>query len=68
MGADATDEMFLEMMIPHHQMAVDMSEQALKCAEHPQLRKLAQKIEDEQSAQIKQMQGYLKQNEAASKS
>lgn len=68
MGADTTDEMFLQMMIPHHQMAVDMSEKALKQADHPELRKLAQKIKDEQSAQIKQMKGYLQKIEAADES
>jgi uncharacterized protein (DUF305 family) len=65
MDGDATDEMFLEMMIPHHQMAVDMSEQALKEAEHPELKKLAQKIKNEQSAEIKLMQGYLEEIDAA---
>ncbi|PLS83582.1 MAG: DUF305 domain-containing protein, partial [Actinobacteria bacterium] len=29
MMGDATDAMFLRMMIPHHQMAVDMSEETL---------------------------------------
>ena len=66
MGADATDEMFLEMMIPHHQMAVDMSEKALEDAEHPELKDLAQKIEDEQSAQIELMKGYLDEIEKTS--
>jgi uncharacterized protein (DUF305 family) len=65
MDGDATDEMFLEMMIPHHQMAVDMSEQALKEAEHPELKKLAQKIKNEQSAEIKLMQDYLEEIDAA---
>ncbi len=59
MGADATDEMFLRMMIPHHQMAVEMSEKALEEADHPELKDLAQKIEDEQSAEIELMKGYL---------
>ena len=59
MGGDATDEMFLEMMIPHHQMAVEMSEKALEEADHPELKDLAQKIEDEQSAEIELMKGYL---------
>ena len=68
MGADATDEMFLRMMIPHHQMAVDMSEKALKDAEHPKLKDLAQKIKDEQSAEIELMQGYLDEIQAAEKS
>jgi uncharacterized protein (DUF305 family) len=51
--------MFLRMMIPHHQMAVDMSDEALSKAEHPDLRNLAQKIRDEQSSEIELMQGYL---------
>ncbi len=68
MGDNTTDEMFLEMMIPHHQMAVDMSEKALKDAKHPELKDLARKIRDEQSAQIKQMKGYLEKIEPADKS
>jgi uncharacterized protein (DUF305 family) len=65
MGGDATDEMFLRMMIPHHQLAVDMSERTLKDAEHPELKKLAQKIKNEQSAEIKLMRGYLEEIDAA---
>lgn len=59
MGGNALDVMFLKMMIPHHQMAVDMSDEALSKAEHPELRDLAQKIRDEQSSEIELMQGYL---------
>jgi uncharacterized protein (DUF305 family) len=59
MGGNALDTMFLRMMIPHHQMAVDMSEEALSKAEHPELRDLAWKIRDEQSSEIELMQGYL---------
>jgi uncharacterized protein (DUF305 family) len=59
MGGNALDTMFLKMMIPHHQMAVDMSDEALSKAEHPELRDLAQKIRDEQSSEIELMQGYL---------
>ena len=59
MGGNALDAMFLRMMIPHHQMAVDMSGEALGKAEHPELRDLAKKIRDEQSSEIELMQGYL---------
>ena len=59
MGGNALDTMFLKMMIPHHQMAVDMADEALSKAEHPELRELAQEIRDEQSSEIKLMQGYL---------
>jgi uncharacterized protein (DUF305 family) len=65
MGGDETDEMFLRMMIPHHQMAVDMSEKALEEAEHTELKDLAQKIKDEQSAEIELMEGCLEDTGAA---
>jgi len=59
MGGDALDTMFLKMMIPHHQTAVEMADEALSKAEHPELRDLAQEIRDEQSSEIQLMQGYL---------
>ncbi|QIN84435.1 DUF305 domain-containing protein [Rubrobacter tropicus] len=65
MGADVADEMFLRMMIPHHEQAIEMSEQALDKAEHPEIQGLAKKIIDEQSAEIKLMQGYLEEIERA---
>jgi uncharacterized protein (DUF305 family) len=61
MGGDATDAMFLQMMIPHHQLAIDMSEEALDEAEHAELRELAQTIIDEQAAEIELMRGYLEE-------
>ena len=63
MGGDIADAMFLRMMIPHHQDAIDMSEEALERAEHPELKELAQTIIDEQSAEIELMQGYLNEIE-----
>ncbi len=63
MGGDTTDAMFLRMMIPHHQLAIDMSEQALDEAEHPELKELAQTIIEEQSAEIELIQGYLEEIE-----
>jgi uncharacterized protein (DUF305 family) len=59
MGGDALDTMFLKMMIPHHQIAVEMADEALSKAEHPELRDLAQEIREEQSSEIQLMQGYL---------
>ena len=64
MGTDETDAMFLRMMIPHHQLAIDMSEQALDNVEHSELKELAQQIIDEQSAEIELMEGYLERIEA----
>jgi uncharacterized protein (DUF305 family) len=57
---EGRDEMFLEMMIPHHQAAVDMSNDALSKAQRPELKTLARKIIAEQTAQIELMQRYLK--------
>ncbi len=65
MGADATDEMFLEMMIPHHRMAVEMSERVLEDSDRPELKELARTIKEEQSAEIELMRGYLDEIEAS---
>ena len=56
-GADA---MFLQMMIPHHQQAVDISQLALKTSTDPELLALAQTIIKAQSAEIVQMNVWLK--------
>ncbi len=53
------EDMYLQMMIVHHQLGVDMAEEAITRSERPQIRELAQEIADEQSAQIALMQGYL---------
>ena len=52
MGGDATDAMFLRMMIPHHEQAIQMSREALDKADHPEIRQLAEQIIAEQSAEI----------------
>jgi uncharacterized protein (DUF305 family) len=60
MGASADfDRMFLQMMIPHHEAAIAMAEQALTQAEHPEIKTLAQGIITTQRAEIAEMQGYL---------
>ncbi|CAN5218166.1 hypothetical protein BH24ACT19_BH24ACT19_09260 [soil metagenome] len=64
MGGDMADVMFLRMMIPHHQLAIDMSEEALEEAEHPELEELAQTIIEEQAAEIELMRGYLEDIES----
>ncbi len=47
-----TDAMFYEMMIPHHQGAIDMSELALKNAGRAEVKALAQQIIAAQKAEI----------------
>ncbi len=59
MQGDFADRMFLEMMIPHHQRAIDMGNDALTSAQHPELKGLAKEIIAVQTAEITEMQGYL---------
>ncbi len=56
-----TDEGFIEMMIPHHQDAIDMAELALKKAQHPELKKLAQSIIQDQEREINEMKTWYQQ-------
>lgn len=52
-------EMFAEMMIPHHQQAIDMSNLALdKASSSPKLKDLAQRIIDGQTPEIVLMEGW----------
>ncbi len=59
MGGDSADRMFLRMMIPHHQLAIDMARDALTNAQHDELKGLAREIIVGQSAEITEMEGYL---------
>jgi uncharacterized protein (DUF305 family) len=53
------DVMFAQMMVPHHQQAVLMSEIALKNSTNPEVLALATQIRDAQAPEIKEMQGWL---------
>ena len=53
------DIMFLQMMIPHHQQAVDISELALTKSSDPELLALAQNIKDGQAGEIITMKAWL---------
>ena len=53
------DIMFLQMMIPHHQQAVEISDLALTKSTDPELRALAQDIRDGQAAEIITMKAWL---------
>lgn len=56
-----TDRSFIEMMIPHHQDAIDMAKMALKKAQHPELKKLAQTIIQDQEREIQEMKTWYRQ-------
>ena len=53
------DVMFLQMMIPHHQQAIDMSDLALTKSSDSELLALAKDIRDEQGAEIVKMKAWL---------
>ncbi len=55
----ATDRSFLDGMIPHHQHAVDMGEDASKRASRPELRVYAQSVVKGQGAEIAQFKRWL---------
>ena len=59
-GDLSSDEiMFLQMMIPHHQQAIDISDLALTKSADSELLALAKNIRDEQSAEIVKMKAWL---------
>lgn len=54
-----SDIMFAQMMIPHHQQAVEMSDLALKISKDSEILKLANQIKNAQAPEIVQMKGWL---------
>lgn len=65
-GLEMNEYMFAQMMIPHHQQAVDMSSLALKKSTNPGVLDLAKRIKDSQSAEIIQMRSWLGSSESNS--
>ncbi len=55
------DVMFLQMMIPHHQQAVDISELAITKSKDAELIALATVIRDGQAGEIIQMKNWLEE-------
>lgn len=51
---------FMELMIPHHQSAVEMAKMVPGKATHPELVKMSQDIVSSQQHEIQQMLGWLK--------
>lgn len=59
--ADANfDLRFMDAMIPHHQGAVKMAQEALQKSKRPEIKKLAQSIIADQDKEIAQMQQWRK--------
>ena len=60
-----SDVMFAQMMIPHHEQAVQISDLGLKIPKNVEVLKLAAEIKDAQSPEILQMTSWLNQANAA---
>ena len=60
-GASAADAMFAQMMVPHHQQAVEMSTLAETRASSPKIKALAAEIKEAQQPEIDQMTAWLEE-------
>ncbi|PAX58441.1 DUF305 domain-containing protein [Brunnivagina elsteri] len=59
-GMMTHDQHFIEMMIPHHEQAIQMADLALNRSKRPEIIKLAQAIKKEQNSEIQQMRTWYK--------
>ena len=55
------DQMYIDMMIPHHASIVSLAQAALPRLHDERLRALAEKIMSEQTAEIDELRGYREQ-------
>lgn len=61
----STDIMFAQMMIPHHQQAVEMAQLAKKNTTNPDILALADQIEKAQGPEIEQMTRWINSSGAS---
>ena len=61
------DADFANLMLPHHQAAVDMAKTELRYGNDPQMRKLAQEIITDQESEIQLMQLWLNRQKVHTK-
>lgn len=62
-GFSPRDLMFADMMIPHHNQAVEMSDLAAERSQNPELLALAKEIKSAQEKEVTQMQSWLDESE-----
>ena len=58
---NATDLQFIDMMVPHHQMATMMADEVLARGSRADVKAFAQKAKDDQTAEIAQMKAARKE-------
>jgi len=61
------DEDFVNLMLPHHEAAVEMAKAELLHGNDPQMRRLAQEIITDQESEIQLMKLWLEQQKAGLK-
>jgi uncharacterized protein (DUF305 family) len=59
-GAKPFDKAFLEMMVPHHEMAIHMATMMLPRMQRPEMKKLLQDILRTQASEIRQMRAWYR--------
>ena len=59
LSGERLESVFMLLMIPHHENAISMAEEAVERATHEEVRQLARQIIAAQSAEIDQMNGWL---------
>ena len=52
------DQMFIDMMVPHHQAAIEMALIAQEKAEHPELKQMAAQIIEDQEKEVEQLKTW----------
>jgi len=57
------DADFVDLMLPHHEAAIDMAKTELMYGKDPQMRRLAQEIITDQQSETQLMQLWLKQHD-----
>jgi uncharacterized protein (DUF305 family) len=62
-----SDERFIDAMVPHHQGAVEMARVAVEHAEHPEIKRLAERIISDQRAEIDELENIKKEEYDTSK-
>jgi uncharacterized protein (DUF305 family) len=61
------DERFIDAMVSHHQGAVKMARVAVEHAEHPEIKRLAERIVSDQRAEIDELENIKKEEYGTSK-
>ena len=63
--SEDSDLNFVNLMLPHHEAAIDMAKIQLKYGNDPQMRRLAQEIITDQQSEIELMRLWLKQHHSS---